>query len=90
LTTVTPTGVSGRASILGTSVDDMLTLAPRITPNTVIGGMILIGSGFTLALVGVRRRLIQIFLSTSLTTGLSIALLIDYVMKPLVSDGPDH
>lgn len=63
-----------------------LPLSPRITPALSIGGVILILSGLAYALIGVKNRWIQIFLSTAYLTSLAITVLIDYVMSPPISD----
>ena len=63
-----------------------LPLRPHITPALSIGGIILILSGLAYALIGVKNRWIQIFLSTAYLTSLAVAVLIDYVMSPPISD----
>ncbi|MCJ1383434.1 hypothetical protein MMC17_006548 [Xylographa soralifera] len=67
--------------------DETLPIQPTITPALGIAGVILILSGTICTLIGIKNRLIQIFLSVAYLTGLSITVLIVYVMNPPVSNG---
>ena len=51
-----------------------------------IAGVILIIGGLTLGFIGIKNRLVQIFLSTAFLIALGIEVLIIYVMSPPVSD----
>ncbi|ETN40514.1 uncharacterized protein HMPREF1541_04791 [Cyphellophora europaea CBS 101466] len=63
-----------------------LPIQPRITPAFGIAGVILILSGVGYSLIGVKHRLAQIFLSNAYLGALAVTVLIDYVMKPPISD----
>ncbi|MCJ1295992.1 hypothetical protein MMC34_007557 [Xylographa carneopallida] len=67
--------------------DETLPLSPSITPALGVAGVILVLSGTVFTLIGIKNRLIQIFLSVAYLTGLSITVLIVYVMNPPVSNG---
>ncbi|MCJ1286568.1 hypothetical protein MMC26_005914 [Xylographa opegraphella] len=67
--------------------DETLPLLPTITPALGIAGVILILSGTVYTLIGIKNKLVQIFLSVAYLTGLSITVLIVYVMNPPVSNG---
>ncbi|MCJ1318263.1 hypothetical protein MMC15_003591 [Xylographa vitiligo] len=67
--------------------DETLPIQPTITPALGIAGVILVLSGTVYTLIGIKNRLIQIFLSVAYLTGLSITVLIVYVMNPPVSNG---
>ncbi|MCJ1434067.1 hypothetical protein MMC27_003433 [Xylographa pallens] len=67
--------------------DETLPIQPTITPALGVAGVILILSGTVYTLIGIKNRLIQIFLSVAYLTGLSITVLIVYVMNPPVSNG---
>ena len=63
-----------------------LPIQPHITPALSIAGVVLILTGTTYALIGIKNRWISIFLSTAYLVGISVLVLIDYVMHPPVSD----
>jgi hypothetical protein len=63
-----------------------LPIQPRITPAFGLAGVILIVTGIGYGLIGVKHRLIQIFLSNAYLAALAVTVLIDYVMKPPISD----
>ncbi|MCJ1388306.1 hypothetical protein MMC18_001152 [Xylographa bjoerkii] len=67
--------------------DETLPILPTITPALGIAGVILILSGTVYTLIGIKNRLVQIFLSVGYLTSLSITVLIVYVMNPPVSNG---
>lgn len=62
-----------------------LPLPPKITPALSVAGVFLILTGFTYALIGIKNRWIQVFLSSAFLTSLSVTVLLVYVMKPPVS-----
>ncbi|KAI9929894.1 hypothetical protein ASPWEDRAFT_167560 [Aspergillus wentii DTO 134E9] len=61
-----------------------LPLPPKITPALGVGGFVLIALGAVLALVGIRKIWVQVFLSTACLTSLGVTVLIVYVMNPPV------
>lgn len=63
-----------------------LPVIPKITPALSIGGVILILTGLMYALVGVKNKWLQIFLSAAYLSSLSITILVDYVMDTPVSN----
>ena len=63
-----------------------LPLPPRLTPAFGIAGVILIVTGIAYSLIGVKHRFLQVFLSNGYLAALSITVLIDYVMKPPISN----
>ncbi|MCJ1400026.1 hypothetical protein MMC11_003229 [Xylographa trunciseda] len=69
------------------SDDETLPILPTITPALGVAGVILILSGTVYTLIGIKNRLIQIFLSVGYLAALSITVLIVYVMNPPVSNG---
>ncbi|KAL2813290.1 hypothetical protein BJX63DRAFT_230304 [Aspergillus granulosus] len=91
-TSASPTTVP----LLNTSTDDeednrqnttspgTLPLQPKVTPALGVGGFILLITGATLALIGVRNLWVQVFLSAAFLTSLGVTVLIVYVMSPPV------
>ncbi|RMZ90220.1 hypothetical protein DV736_g2544, partial [Chaetothyriales sp. CBS 134916] len=63
-----------------------LPLKPRITPALGIGGIVLILTGVTYALIGVKNQWVHTFLSAAYLASLSVTVLIIYVMSPPISD----
>jgi Domain of unknown function (DUF4203) len=61
-----------------------LPLPPKITPALSVAGVFLILTGFTYAIIGIKNRWIQIFLSSAFLTSLSVTVLLVYVMNPPV------
>ena len=82
----TPTAVNNATNGTATMHSHPLPLTPHITPALSIVGVILIISGSAYVLIGIKDRLIQIFLSSAYLTSLSITVLIIYVMSPPVSN----
>ncbi|RVX71419.1 hypothetical protein B0A52_04991 [Exophiala mesophila] len=66
--------------------NNTLPLEPRITPALGIAGVFLIALGGVYALIGVKSRWLQIFLSSGFLASIATTALVDYVMKPPVSD----
>lgn len=66
--------------------NNTLPLEPRITPALGIAGVLLISLGGVYALIGVKSRWLQIFLSSGFLASIATTALVDYVMKPPVSD----
>ncbi|KAJ5191477.1 uncharacterized protein N7498_010462 [Penicillium cinerascens] len=64
-----------------------LPIKPEITPALGVGGFILLVLGGALALIGIRKQSVFIFLSTAFLAALGITVLIIYVMNPPVSNG---
>ena len=67
--------------------NETLPLTPTITPALSVAGVLLILSGTVYALIGIKIREIQIFLSAAYLSSLSITVLIIYVMSLPVSNG---
>ncbi|MCJ1248171.1 hypothetical protein MMC30_005388 [Trapelia coarctata] len=66
--------------------DTKLPLTPTITPALSVAGVILIITGIVYAVIGIKNRWIQIFLSAAYLTSLCITVLIAYVMNPPISN----
>ncbi|RDA91385.1 hypothetical protein CP533_6884 [Ophiocordyceps camponoti-saundersi (nom. inval.)] len=62
-----------------------LPLAPEITPGWGVAGVIMLTTGITYTLVGIKNRWIHTFFSTAYITALGVAVLIIYVMNVPVS-----
>ncbi|KIW27643.1 uncharacterized protein PV07_07367 [Cladophialophora immunda] len=67
-------------------VSDALPIHPRLTPAFGIAGVILIVLGATYALIGVKTRWVQIFLSCAFLASIATTALVDYVMNPPVTN----
>ncbi|KAI1614033.1 hypothetical protein EDD36DRAFT_417882 [Exophiala viscosa] len=65
---------------------DELPLEPKITPALGIAGALLVIFGAINALIGVKNRLTQIFLSCGFLASIGATMLVEYVMSPPVSD----
>ncbi|KAI4173582.1 MAG: hypothetical protein LQ348_006536, partial [Seirophora lacunosa] len=63
-----------------------LPVPPRITPALSVAGTILILTGLSYTLVGIKTKWLHIFLSTAYLTSLATTVLIVYVMHPPVSN----
>ncbi|KAL9008572.1 MAG: hypothetical protein Q9173_006318, partial [Seirophora scorigena] len=63
-----------------------LPVTPRITPALSVAGAILILTGLSYTLVGIKTKRLHIFLSTAYLTSLAATVLIIYVMHPPVSN----
>lgn len=89
---LTSTALPGPSSTVSTNstspLDDAdeLPLEPRITPAFGIAGVFLIVSGGVYALIGVKSRWVQIFLSCGFLASIATTALVDYVMNPPVTD----
>ncbi|MCJ1478662.1 hypothetical protein MMC13_007343 [Lambiella insularis] len=70
----------------GSDGDGTLPITPSITPALSVAGVLLMLSGTVYALIGIKNRSIQIFLSVAYLTSLSITVLIIYVVNPPVSN----
>lgn len=64
----------------------LLPLQPRITPALAIAGVVLIVTGVLYALVGVKNKWVQVFLSAAYLSSLSVLVLIIYVINPPTSN----
>lgn len=74
-------------ALLSAGEDDLtLPLTPAITPALSVAGVILIITGTVYALIGIKSRWLQIFLSAAYLTSLCITVLIVYVMNPPISN----
>jgi hypothetical protein len=70
---------------VATLPEDELPLPPTITPGWGIAGTILLATGLTHLLVGVRAKRVQTFFSTAFLAALGTIVLILYLMTPPVS-----
>ena len=66
--------------------NETLPITPTITPALSVAGVLLMLSGTVYALIGIKNREIQIFLSAAYLSSLSITVLIIYVMSLPVSN----
>ena len=82
-----PSSAATNGTVVNDKQDNQLPLKPRITPALSIGGVILILTGIAYSLVGVKNRWVQVSLSSAYLASLAVTVLIDYVMKPPISDG---
>src|ERR1700761_4418593 len=77
----------GNATASSDNTDpDALPIQPRITPAFGIAGVFLIVLGATYALIGVKSRWVQIFLSSGFLASVATTALVDYVMHPPVTN----
>ncbi|KAI9677430.1 MAG: hypothetical protein M1817_006384 [Caeruleum heppii] len=65
---------------------NILPLPPSLTPAIAIAGVLLLCTGLPYLLVGIKNRLIQIFISTTYLVSLSVTVLILYVVNPPISN----
>ncbi|EEH36879.2 hypothetical protein PAAG_07297 [Paracoccidioides lutzii Pb01] len=63
-----------------------LPLPPRINPGLSVVGIVLIIAGGIYALIGVKTKWIQIFLSTGFLSAVAVTILIIYLIQPPVSN----
>lgn len=88
-TSVLPTAsATANTTLVGpnTQNSDALPLEPRITPALGIAGAFLVVLGALYAVIGVKNRLTQIFLSCGFLASIAATVLVDYVMSPPISD----
>lgn len=87
---VMPSTDTGSGSLLTNSVATIpagrLPLEPTLTPGWGVAGTIMLLTGITYTLIGIKNRMIHTFFSTAFAASLSVTVLIVYVMKPEVSD----
>lgn len=90
-TTVFPSAINGNnpenISPLATPSpipDGQLPIQPRLSPGWGVTGAILLISGATYTLVGIKNAWLYTFFSTAFLSGLSVTVLIVYVMTPPV------
>ncbi|OAP61465.1 hypothetical protein AYL99_03668 [Fonsecaea erecta] len=81
---ITPSSNSTTSSTEKAS--DALPIHPRLTPAFGIAGVMLIVLGATYALIGVKTRWVQIFLSCAFLASIATTALVDYVMNPPVTN----
>ncbi|KAI9741828.1 MAG: hypothetical protein M1834_000214 [Cirrosporium novae-zelandiae] len=86
-TKTTPTIATATATTSSkSSHSDALPIKIHITPALGVAGVILILTGIWHTLVGIKNKPIQTFLSTTYLVGMSVTVLIIYVMSPPISD----
>ena len=68
------------------SKDNELPIQPIITPAIGIAGVILMCTGVAYTIIGIKHKWLLVFLSAFYLAGLSITVLILYVMTPPISD----
>ena len=83
-TSTMPAGTNISSIIIDNN--ETLPITPTITPALSVAGALLMLSGTVYALVGIKNREIQIFISAAYLSSLSITVLIIYVMNPPVSN----
>ncbi|KIW70677.1 hypothetical protein PV04_02922 [Phialophora macrospora] len=86
LPTASSTATNNATSSSDDEESDALPIHPRITPAFGIGGVFLIVLGATYAMIGVKSRWVQIFLSCGFLASIATTALVDYVMNPPVTD----
>lgn len=64
--------------------EGQLPIQPRLTPGWGVAGAILLISGATYTLVGIKKAWLYTFFSTAFLSGLSVTVLIVYIMTPPV------
>ncbi|XP_044724328.1 uncharacterized protein HRG_02224 [Hirsutella rhossiliensis] len=74
------------AAATATIPDGQLPLTPDITPGWGVSGVVMLLTGLTYTLVGIKNRWIHTFFSTAYITALGVAVLIVYVMTVPVSN----
>ncbi|KAL7276873.1 hypothetical protein RUND412_000113 [Rhizina undulata] len=86
--TPAPTMSGGLASSNSTSTQIFyqggLPISPKVTPGIAVAGVLLMLAGIPFCLIGIKIKMLQIFLSTAFLCGLSVTVLIIYVMNPPV------
>ncbi|KAH7023641.1 hypothetical protein EDB80DRAFT_47726 [Ilyonectria destructans] len=70
-----------------TIANGQLPLHPEITPGWGVAGVIMLLSGLTYSLIGIKNRWIHTFFSTAYVGALGVAVLIVYVMNVPVNNG---
>lgn len=80
------TASNGTDTSSETKQEDKLPWEPEITPALGIAGVFLIVLGSIYALIGVKSRWVQIFLSTGFLASTATAALVEYVMHPPVTN----
>ncbi|KAJ9603287.1 hypothetical protein H2200_012065 [Cladophialophora chaetospira] len=86
LPTASSTAASNATAGSDSKEPEVLPLQPRITPAFGIAGVFLIVFGATYAMIGVKSRWVQIFLSCGFLASIATTALVDYVMNPPVTD----
>ncbi|EXJ92697.1 hypothetical protein A1O3_01249 [Capronia epimyces CBS 606.96] len=84
--TASPPNAYHTATALGETHPDQLPLKPKITPAFGTAGVLLIILGSGYALVGVKNRWVQVFLSSGFLASIATTALVVYVMDPPVRD----
>ncbi|KAF4506801.1 hypothetical protein G6O67_006846 [Ophiocordyceps sinensis] len=86
-TAASATGDPGNPMFVNATISaGQLPLAPEITPGWGVSGVIMLLTGLTYTLVGIKNRWIHTFFSTAYMTALGVAVLIVYVMTVPVSN----
>ncbi|GAP89794.1 putative sulfite exporter family protein [Rosellinia necatrix] len=87
-----PSAINGNRPNNSSSITDLdpipegqLPLQPRLTPGWGVAGALLLITGATYTLVGIKNAWLHTFFSTAFLSGLSVTVLIVYVMTPPVS-----
>ncbi|KAF1971782.1 hypothetical protein BU23DRAFT_581301 [Bimuria novae-zelandiae CBS 107.79] len=78
--------MANASSLKGSVLDDPLPLHPKITPALGLIGVLLLISGATYAVVGIKNKWIYIFGSAAYLAALAVTVLIIYLMNPPVSN----
>ncbi|RDL40638.1 uncharacterized protein BP5553_00617 [Venustampulla echinocandica] len=75
------TSTGNPSAFNSTTTPDKLPIAPSVTPGFGVAGAILMISGVVYTLVGIKNKLLHIFLSAAYLASLSVTVLILYVMN---------
>ncbi|KAL8636727.1 MAG: hypothetical protein Q9228_005914, partial [Teloschistes exilis] len=81
-----PSTISTAPDVASPPLSTDLPITPAITPALSVAGAILILTGPFYALVGIKNKWLQVFLSSAYLTSLAVTVLIVYVMHPPVSN----
>ncbi|KAJ4988722.1 hypothetical protein SVAN01_05855 [Stagonosporopsis vannaccii] len=67
--------------------ENPLPLQPSLTPAMGISGVVLLLSGLTFTIIGIKNKWVYVFGSAAYLSALAVTVLIVYLMNPPVSDG---
>ncbi|TVY40851.1 hypothetical protein LSUB1_G004614 [Lachnellula subtilissima] len=82
-----PTATINNSSIFNTTATpEKLPLAPQLTPGFGVAGVILLISGAVYTVIGIKNKMLHVFLSAGYLASLAVSVLILYVMNLPVSN----
>ncbi|KAF7544297.1 hypothetical protein G7Z17_g10074 [Cylindrodendrum hubeiense] len=86
-TIITSDGTLDNSTFVNVTIaDGQLPIDPKITPGWGVAGVIMLLTGITHTLIGIKNRWIHTFFSTAYVAALGVAVLIVYVMNVPVSN----